>query len=609
MEDFIDRLRQRKLVQWALAYLAGAFALIQILDVVGQRFGWPAPAIRIIIIVLTVGFFVALVLAWYHGERGAQRVNGTELLILAILLAIGGAVLSRFAQSPHETPIADSTESTNTLAKSTIDAAGDKERVPSQSIAVLPFTDLSPTHDQEYFSDGMAEEILNALAKVKELKVAGRTSSFSFKGKNADMRIIGKALAVATVLEGSVRKQGEKVRITAQLIQAEDGYHLWSESYDGDLSDVFELQERIARAITDQLKVVLQGDQQVRLVPVATTNPEAYALYLQATGIFNRREGPRFPEAIAELDQALKLDPKFARAHSRLAAIHALEPVYVPSMADQSLAAAEREAALAIELDPTLAEPHAVLAIAYNQRAHYTDGRAAIERALAIDPDDVTANFWAGVGSVNTGYTAQGSASLDHVLSIDPLMPNALLWRGIQYVYAGDIDRAEVLIRRAADTGLLHSGVGMHMVLAARGDKPGAIKQLADGLRVLGAGLPAEAADTIASGVYGDAAAHAKALALIDSYLSTHQQYIPGILSYSLLLMGEYDRALALIARRVSSNDAVYFHFLWSPQGRAIRAKPEFAAFIKKSGLTDLWDKYGAPDACRREGAGEYVCD
>lgn len=605
MEEFLDRLRQRKLVQWALAYLAGAFALIQILDIVGQRFGWPATVLRAVIILVAIGFFVALVLAWYHGERGAQRVNGPELLILAILLAIGGFVLSRFAQSPSE----PSAASANVAPRPAADSAIDKEQIPTRSIAVLPFTDLSPAHDQEYFSDGMAEEILNALAKVKDLKVAGRTSSFSFKGKNDDMRVIGKALAVAHVLEGSVRKQGDKVRITAQLIQAEDGYHLWSESYDGDLSDVFELQERIARAITDQLKVVLQGDQQRRLVPVATVNPEAYALYLQATGIFNRREGPRFPEAIAELDQALKLDPKFSRAHSRLAAIHALEPIYIPSNVDRALAAAEHEAALAIELDPSLAEPHAVLAMAYGQRGRYADARAAIDRALAIDPDDVTANFWAGVNLINAGYTAQGCERFDHVLSIDPLMPNALLWRGLQYVYAGDIDRAEVLMRRATDVGLLHAGIGMHVVLAARGRRTEAIKPLAEGLRVLGAGLPAVTADTIAAGIYGDAAAHAKALAVIDAYLSTKPDHVAAIVPYSLLLLDEHDRALAMISRNASSNDALFFHVLWSPAGRSVRATPEFMTFVKKLGLVDLWDKYGEPDVCHRRAPSDYVCD
>jgi len=188
-------------------------------------------------------------------------------------------------------------------------------------------------------------------------------------------------------------------------------------------------------------------------------------------------------------------------------------------------------------------------------------------------------------------------------------MPNALLWRGIQYVYSGDIDRAEVLLRRAADTGLLHAGIGMHMVLAARGDKAAAIKQLADGLRVLGAGLPADDANAIASGVYGDAAAHAKALATIDAYMSTNPDYVPGIIPYSLLLLGEYDRALEFLSHKTSSNNALYFHFLWSPNGRTIRAMPQFAAFIKKSGLADLWDKHGAPELCHRKGPGDYVCD
>ena len=149
---------------------------------------------------------------------------------------------------------------------------------------------MLPGVNQEYFSDGIAEEILNALVKVKDLKVAGRTSSFSFKGKNEDLRTVGKALGVAHVLEGSVRKQGDRVRITAQLIRTKDGFHLWSETYDGDLQDVFVLQERIAQAITGKLQVILQGDQKTRLVQAGTRNTEAYGLYLKASAIFNRRE-------------------------------------------------------------------------------------------------------------------------------------------------------------------------------------------------------------------------------------------------------------------------------------------------------------------------------
>ena len=291
----LAQLKQRKLVEWALAYVAAAFALLQGIDIVATKFGWPDSIERILIIALCIGFFVTLLLAWYHGERGAQKVSGTELLLLALLLAIGGALAWKFA--PGSAAVAAKPAD---VAASAAPAAD----VSAKSVAVLPFTDLSPAHDQEYFSDGMAEEILNALAQIKDLKVAGRTSSFFFKGKNEDLRAIGKTLGVANVLEGSVRKQGDKVRITAQLIQASDGFHLWSNSYDGDLKDVFELQERIARAITDQLQVVIAGEQKSRLVPVATTSPEAYELYLQATAVFNHRDGPHMFEAIAEAGTA-----------------------------------------------------------------------------------------------------------------------------------------------------------------------------------------------------------------------------------------------------------------------------------------------------------------
>jgi len=255
MREFLQRLRERKLVQWALAYAAAAFALIQVLDVVAQRFGWPEAFERVLILALAVGFFITLVLAWYHGERGAQRVTGTELLILALLLGIGGGVLWKFSAAPA-------------APASTIVNGGPAIATPHKSIAVLPFTDLSPGHDQEYFSDGMAEEILSALAKIKDLKVAGRTSSFSFKGKNEDLRAIGKALVVAHVLEGSVRKQGDRVRVAAQLIQVEDGYHVWSETYDERMNDLFAVQDRIARSVVCSHSAALEFPR--RIIPASS---------------------------------------------------------------------------------------------------------------------------------------------------------------------------------------------------------------------------------------------------------------------------------------------------------------------------------------------------
>jgi TolB-like protein/Tfp pilus assembly protein PilF len=598
VSEFLDRLKQRKLVQWAVAYVAAAFALLQGLDIVAQQFGWPEGVRRGITIALAIGFFVTLVLAWYHGERGAQRVSGTELLFLALLLMIGGALLWRMTQNPR---------AAETTASGAV--SSDAPSIPAKSIAVLPFTDLSPGHDQDYFSDGMAEEILNALAKLKDLKVAGRTSSFSFKGKNEDLRAIGKVLGVANILEGSVRKQGDKVRITAQLIRTDNDFHLWSETYDGDLSDVFALQERIARAITDKLAVALGGEMSKPLVAVATSNAEAYALYLQASGIFNRREGPRFPEAIAELEQALKLDPKFARAHARLAAIYSLEPIYVPDATESSRTAAAREAALASELDPTLAEPYAAVSNVYAGQSRFVDARAAMDRALALDPDDITANFWSGVQYIGEGYTARGCAQLDRVLAIDPLLPNALLWRGLGYLYSGDQARAETLFRRAADVGLAHVGVGMHLVEAVHGRKAEAIQQLAAGLRALSTGLPADAPGAVAAGVYGDAAAHAAALAVVDNVIAAQTGRLTGFVPYSLLLLGEAKRTLILLQQRQTNNEAFYLHIFWNPAERATRALPEFKAFTHSKGLVQLWDRYGPPDLCHRVVPGDYACD
>jgi len=270
---------------------------------------------------------------------------------------------------------------------------------------------------------------------------------------------------------------------------------------------------------------------------------------------------------------------------------------------------------LATQLDPTLAEPYAALSVAYDQRNRYIDGRAAMEHALSLDPDDITANFWAGVEYIDNGYTAKGCAQFDRVLAIDPLLPNALLWRGIQYVYEGNLDRGQVLLQRAADVGLAHVGVGLHLLSDARGQSAEAAKQLLAGMRVLDAGFPVDSLPLLADGVYGDTAARSKALAAIEELLAKKPKVLPGVVPYALLLMHEDRRALALLSLYSSealqysfSNGARFYHLVWSPHGRALRALPEFADFARRMGWVALWDKYGAPDACRRVALGNYDC-
>ena len=598
--DIWESLKQRKLAQWAIAYVAAAFALLQGVDIVAQRFGWPEAFERILIIALCIGFFITLLLAWYHGERGAQKVSGTELLLLALLLAIGGGLAWKFA--PGSVAVAVKPPDATTSVAPAAD-------VSAKSVAVLPFSDLSPAHDQEYFSDGMAEEILNALAQIKDLKVAGRTSSFFFKGKNEDLRAIGKTLGVANVLEGSVRKQGDKVRITAQLIQASDGFHLWSNSYDGDLKDVFELQERIARAITEQLKVVLAGEQKTRLVPVATSSPEAYALYLQAAAIFNRRDGPHFSDAIADLKEAIRLDPKYARAHARLASFHAIANNYDNTVnLTESQASSEHEARIAIDLDPTLAEPHAALGVIHEYRREWVAARESLEHAVTLDPNDPTAAFWLGLSRYDAGYRRLGIASIDRALSIDPLLPNALAWRAFCYLDAGDQENARRTAQRSADQGLGFAEVILALLSHAEGHDADAVARFARGSRGTLNGFPADAGALLAQGIFGDAASRAKAVGMVDAYLATGRKTVSAGAPWALLQLGEPARALALVEDPQTSNDTIFMMWLWSSRGNVARALPRFPEFARKTRLTEMWEKYGAPDDCERKGPNDYVC-
>src|SRR5262249_7529622 len=247
MNEFFQRLKQRKLVQWAIAYVAAAFALLQGIDIVAQQFGWPEGVRRGITLALVVGFFVTLIIAWYHGERGAQRVSGTELLIIGLVLAVGGGFLWRFS--------AVSREKVATLPN-------DKETsaivVSTKSIAVLPFENLSDDKQNAYFATGIQDEILTRLAKIGSLKVISRSSTQQYESKPGNLRDVAQRLAVANLLEGSVQKAGDAIHINAQLIRAATDDHLWAESYDCKLSEgIFAVEGEVAQKVANALNATL----------------------------------------------------------------------------------------------------------------------------------------------------------------------------------------------------------------------------------------------------------------------------------------------------------------------------------------------------------------
>ena len=618
-----EELKRRKVFRVGAAYLVVAWLLIQVAATVAPQLQFPEWVPRLVTLILILGFPIAVVMAWVldftpEGVRVDATAAGTRRVlafgIVLVLIALGWYFrdpeksAAQVAASPEGAAIATGAAREGGTAPVPDSEPAAVQPVPRKSIAVLPFADLSPTRDQEYFSDGMAEELLNALAKVKDLKVAGRTSSFSFKGKDKDLRAIGSTLAVANVLEGSVRKQGDKVRITAQLIQVEDGYQLWSETYDGDLSDVFEVQERIARAIAQELELILQGEQKDRLVPEATTSTQAYSNYLRATAVFNRREGPRFAEAMSTLREAISLDPEFARAHSRLAALHALATSYTATDFEKSLADGEREARIAIELDPALAEPHAVLGLMYGYRRDFAEGLAALERAIDLDPQDVSTNFWMGTNLVSQGYVAKGLASLDRVLAIDPLLPNALAWRGVHYLDAGDRETARSMLEASVGQGLAFGEWNLAMVAHADGNDADAIRLHSRGARLFLLDFPEGSAERLARGLFGDATTREDAVAMIEEHLATRPRPIPGVAPWAMMMLGKPARALEL-AQTPTSNDSLFFNWLWTHWGKQVRTLPQFPAFVRKIGLAELWDRHGEPDLCRKRPEGEYACE
>lgn len=622
MTGFISELKRRNVIRMAGLYLVAAWLLTQVGATLLPVFEAPGWVMKTIVGILAAGFIPAMIFAWIFeltpdglkrdsevpedqsiAPQTGRRMERLIIAVFALALVFFG--VDKFVLAPKREAALVSV-----ATQAITDEAARKESAGNEkSIAVLAFTDLSPDKDQEYFSDGIAEEILNSLVRVKGLKVAGRTSSFSFKGKNEDIRSIGKALGVAHVLEGSVRKQGEKVRITAQLIRTEDGFHLWSETFDGDLQDVFELQERIAQAITFKLEVILQGEQKSRLVQVGTSNTEAYALYLQATAIFNRREGARFAEAIEMLKKAIALDPQYARAYSRLTALYNVHSNYTGGTAYASvMPLIESHARRATELDPSLAEPYAAMGAALSERRRYTEALAEFSEALKRDPNDVTANFWLGVSLINTGYIREGNAAIDRALAIDPLMPNALLWRARNYIFDGDLENGERMLRLAAEGGHVFVGIGQTKLDIARGDKAAAVSSLAKGLAgYFTSAFPPEAAAVFSKAIYDDADAKKQATELINAYLATKPEYVAGVVPYVLMRMGEVGRGLEL-AKYVTANDSMVLSEMFRRDSE-IKGAPEFPEFARRSGLAELWDTRGAPDNCRKNDKGDYVCE
>ena len=603
--SLVAELKRRNVFRASAAYLALGWVVTQVTSTVAPALHLPEWIVPVVVWIGVIGFPFVLVFSWVfeltpeglkrerdiaHDDSirliAARRLDhlAIGLFVLAIVLFAVDRFVPRSAV-PTSAPVPVAAVPKDAGAPgNTATAEKPAPPVNEKSIAVLPFADLSPNHDQEYFSDGMAEEILDALAQVQDLKVAGRTSSFFFKGKNETLQAIGAALGVAHVLEGSVRTQGTKVRITAQLIQTRDGFHLWSQSYDGDLSDVFQVQERIARAITDQLKVVLQGEQKTQLLPKTTTSIAAHEQYLRGRYFLTARGLTNLQNAAAAFEAAKTADPNYADAWAGLAQAYALIPEY--SMFDpagngheintsaQAIAAADQ----ALRLVPNSCRALAARGyVRIGKQFDWAGGEADYRAAIAADPRDATAQQWYGESLMYQRRWAEAELHYDAAIALEPLAPITHFAKALALQYQGKLEAAVAEFDESLRLAPHLYASKMSKILSLAGlhryDEAEATARLM---------VATDARPTIAliAALRDPSRTDAAVTEIMASSLGG-VVYKPPMLA----MLGRNDLALTELERLFAANDPLREFLYAIPQFNPLHSDPRFQALLKQIGL------------------------
>jgi len=397
------------------------------------------------------------------------KFAGRNRALLAVIVAALAAILAVAGYARYR----------ESVAQVTVSAAATNP-ISDKSIAVLPFLDMSEHKDQEYFSDGLSEELINLLSKIPDLRVPARTSSFYFKGKQATIAEIAKALGVAHVLEGSVRKSGNILRVTAQLIRADNGYHVWSETYDRKLDDIFQIQDEIAKSVVNALKVSVLGGMIPRATP--TANHDAYLLYLQAKELHYRGSSDSSRKAIDYLHEALKLDPEFSQGWVTLASFLAADyNLFDVEPHDEARAKIYSALDHARKLEPSLLPIHVVMGrVLYEVDWSWRAADAEMKQAIALEPGNAEAHRLAGYLATTYGRFDEAVEQSEKAIELDPLQPWNYIGRGYAAYRSGRLAQAEANYRTALDlapgSGKFHCLLGT--VLIARGQRESALAEM-----------------------------------------------------------------------------------------------------------------------------------
>jgi TolB-like protein/lipoprotein NlpI len=458
---------------------------------------------------------------------------------------------------------------------------------PAKSVAVLPFDNFSPDKDSDYLSDGLTEEITTALARIPGLRVAARNSAFAFKSRKEDLRKVGAALGVATVLEGSLRKAGSRVRVTAQLINALDGLHLWADTYDRSFDDMLAVQEDIARQIAEKFELKTAKETSSSLTHPTAPNQEAYALYLKGLHSWNKRTKEDLEQAVQLFNQAIDKDPTYAAAYAGLASAYVVLPDYSSRPPGDYFPLARAAAEKALGLDPASADAHAVLGLVSSYTRQYRQSEDEFKRALQLNPNHATAHHWYGVLLRGWNRMDEAGAELRQAEALDPLSPiikfNLLTWQAFTRQYEAALAQCDRYIEAFPDFSLFH--FGRAWLLERLGRYPDAISEAL------------QARSNLSNSPYflgtvgyfyarnGDTANARKVLAELDGW--KQRGYAVGAdIAQVHVGLREFDAALDQYEEALAKGEVLQ-DLLPDPTLDELRPLPRFQALIKKLGLNN----------------------
>ncbi len=584
------RIKEHKIAQWTLAYVAAAYALLDGTKILSEAFDWPHWLLRAVAALLVLGLPLMVTLAWYHGHRALRRVSGPELTIITVLLVMAGAVLWHFSHAPQESlPSKVATTPQTTVASVPPVTAAATVAMDGKSIAVLPFADMSEQKNQEYFSDGLSEDLITALSHFQGLKVIGRTSSFSFRDSKDDSRTIGAKLGVAHLLEGSVRRAGNMVRVSAELIDTSDGSTQWSDRYDRPYKDLFGLQDDLTRAVAEALKAHLLTSksasvQQTERPP--SGNLEAYNAVLEGKYYLARNTDADTRRAIERLNRATQLDPRYAFAWSSLSRAWTDLGAYHLNLATSPEAYSKARVAVntALSLTPDLASAH--IARGWLLEMGDLDWRGAAaeyRRAFELAPESGDAAASLARQAANFGQVGRAIELTQQALATDPLHSRWYGWLAGYLSALNRLEEAEVAIRRAID--LQPGGVRLHYVLseieiqrgnaqaalaAAQREPPGSYFRDAALVKALQSGNDRIAAD-----------------AALKNLLDKGASWDPYDVAQIYAMRNDADKTFEWLDRAWNYRDPAFHYLPNDPFIRRYKDDPRFDALLRKVKLVE----------------------